>query len=259
MINGIHHITAIAANAQKNYDFYTDVLGLKLVKKTVNHDDPSVYHLFYRQGNGTTLTFFIYTESPHAPGMLSLIDFAIPKGTMQEWIARTGGEYFSDPDGLRYRLIEKDVAQQQVAGVHLQSISVDETANVLMMMGCNRQDDGHFTIGKHTVSLTHSDYAHAGSGGVHHIAWGVPGRKEQDVLRAQLLQKHLRVSPVIDRVYFSSIYFQEPGNVLFEIATDGPGYGADEKQPGSSLVLPSKLEHLRSEIERILPPLEVRQ
>jgi glyoxalase family protein len=308
-ILGIHHITAVAGDPQTNLDFYAGVLGLRLVKLTVNFDDPGTYHLYYGDGvghPGTILTFFPW---PHAPqgrrgtGQVTETAFAIPGSAVDFWAARLTehrvalkgpfdrfGEpviSFSDPDGLGINLIgtkatRDDRAYQAgpvplefaVRGFHSATLSqadLRETAALLTdTMGFKlvAQDGDRFRYAVDSgepaglVEVLHAPDERQGRvlvGTVHHIAWRTADDEEQLRWLTELTRLNYGVSPVMDRKYFHSIYYREPGGILFEIATDPPGFSVDEapEDLGSKLVLPPWLEPERTKLETVLPPLRL--
>jgi glyoxalase family protein len=310
-LSGIHHVTAIAGDPQRNAEFYVGTLGLRLVKRSVNQDDPGTYHLFYadaRGSPGTDLTFFPY---PHGlggvrgNGQAITVAFAIPEEAVDFWtsrLARAGvdadraagpfGEEaiaFSDPDGLRLALVAGagtaeremwspwldgpvpvDVAIRGLHGVTLQEAGVDPTAAFLISVlqfrlvdeasGLMRFGTGPGTSGAILDLLPRlgERRGRVAAGTVHHVAWRTPDDDEQRAWRERIAGS-AEVTPVIDRFWFHSIYFREPGGVLFEIATDGPGFTADEapERLGERLVLPPWLEPERPGIEAALPPLRL--
>jgi len=308
-ILGIHHITAIAGNPQANLDFYAGMLGLRLVKLTVNFDDPSTYHLYYGDGvghPGTILTFFPW---PHAPqgrrgtGQVTETAFAIPANSIDYWIARLGehrvafkgafdrfGEQvisFADPDGMRIELIATKTTRGDrgyeagpvplefaIRGFHSATLSQAdhrETAGLLTdTMGFKliAQDGDRFryaadsTEAAGLVDVLRAPNERSGRvlvGTVHHIAWRTADDEQQRSWRDELTSLNYGVSPVMDRKYFHSIYYREPGGILFEIATDPPGFSVDEAPEalGSKLVLPPWLEPERTKLEAVLPPLRL--
>jgi len=307
-VPGIHHITAIAASAAENVDFYTRVLGLRLVKQTVNFDDPTTYHLYYgdQEGRpGTILTFFPWEAASRGTpgaGMVTAIAFAIPATAMDNWRRRLddfGIRYrrttrfddpvigFSDPHGLPLELIgtpstdlplkgtPADPSPTAISGFHSATLlanRIDATQTVLaegMKMVLARKDGRRFRFGMHdrqsaghwldvVVDPTAAP-GKSGGGTVHHIAFRTRDSRDQPNWQAQLHPFNLAVSGVRDRTYFQSIYFREPGGVLFEIATDPPGFAVDEDPGhlGEHLKLPAQYEGLRDEIEARLPPLAV--
>ena len=304
-VNGIHHITAVAASAVENYNFYTRVLGLRMVKKTVNFDDPFTYHLYYGDKNGrpgTIMTFFPWKQAAQGrpgAGMVSAIAFAVPKRSIDYWrrrlvenglavdATRRFGEpvlRFVDPHGLPLELIgtptkadvQGDAPKPETAinGFHSATLLLDriDATQILLVDGMGltsmQQDGDRHRFGMadanapgHLLDVLVDPSAptgRPGSGTVHHIAFRTPDGREQQAWRQQLSQHGLAVTDIRDRKYFQSIYFQEPGGVLFEIATDPPGFTVDEepRQLGSTLKLPARYEPLRQRIEKQLPPLE---
>jgi catechol 2,3-dioxygenase-like lactoylglutathione lyase family enzyme len=308
-ILGIHHITAIAGDPQTNLDFYAGVLGLRLVKLTVNFDDPGTYHLYYGDGvghPGTILTFFPW---PHAPqgrrgtGQVTETAFAIPENAVDFWTARLAersvafkgpfdrfGERvisFSDPDGLEIELIgakatRDDRAYQEgsvplesaIRGFHSATLTqADHRQTAAMLtdtMGFKliAQDGDRFRYAVDSgnpaglVDVIRAPDERLGRvlvGTVHHIAWRTADDQEQLRWLTELTRLNYGVSPVMDREYFHSIYYREPGGILFEIATDPPGFSVDEaaEELGSKLVLPPWLEPERTKLEAVLPPLRL--
>ncbi len=306
-ILGLHHITAIAGDPQRNYDFYTKVLGLRLVKKTVNFDDPQTYHFYY--GNevgapGTILTFFPWPrvrQGKNGTGMATEIRYAVPEGSLTFWekcfdemnvphstISELFGEQaisFNDPDGLNLKLIvpgkkddrapwsnggiDEDYAIRGFHSVALTLRDIAPTAKVLTeVLGYTSAGQHEIMHRFHTahsdtasvVDIIHNPDAPAGvvAGGTnHHVAFRV---KDEDTLmkmREKVLAYGLHITEKIDRQYFYSLYFREPGGVLFEIATDNPGFVIDENAEvlGHSLKLPDQYEPYRSKIEKVLPVL----
>ena len=308
---GIHHITAIAGDPQRNLDFYAGFLGLRLVKRTVNFDDPGTYHFYFGDEigrPGSLLTFFPWagaTRGRAGSGEVGVTSFTVPAGALEFWRERLAqhkvraleiparfGELaigFADPDGLRLELIESNrasstgvwsesvvPAQHAIRGIHsatLTLVSADQTAALLTdalgFRPLGAEDNRHrFEAGAGgpgaIVDLRiEPDARHAlnGVGSVHHIAWRATGEGEQLGLREILLQRGVPTTPVIDRQYFRSIYFREPGGVLFEVATDGPGFLIDEpvESLGETLKLPAQYERNRQNLEAILPPLVLPQ
>jgi glyoxalase family protein len=299
MITGIHHVTAISGEAQRNVDFYAGVLGLKLVKKTVNFDDPGTYHLYYGDGlgrPGTILTFFPWANASKGragQGQVTRIHFNVPTGALSFWRERlteakvstrdeAGILHFQDPDGIElgimengqpgeaYGLLSPDVAIREIGGA---TLTVKEPARTSAMlrevMGFTPGADENepFRISDETdrdLILVHPNGAELGRGAmgpgaVHHIAFRVADDAAQEAWREKLLGLGYHVSPVMDRNYFHSIYFREPGGVLFEIATDPPGFTADESPEalGTALKLPSQYEAHRADLERVLVPLKM--
>ena len=306
-ILGIHHITAIARLAKPNVDFYTRVLGMRLLKKTVNFDDPGTYHFYYgdeKGSAGTILTFFPYegsTPGKAGTGMAIHIGFSVPEGSFDFWKQRFE-EYhvefghpvekfgeptlpFKDPDGLQLELVvpkngdkrkpwETDAVKEDVAirGFHnvtLSLKSIHATSEVLTgifdykLLGQNGNHYRYITDAvEHAaiIDLLEEPSGTRGVGGAgtnHHIAFRV---KDEEVLmefRKRVAAHGLDITNKIDRNYFYSLYFREPGGVLFEIATDNPGFGVDEPfdQLGTHLLLPPQYEAHRQKIESVLPKL----
>lgn len=306
-IPGIHHITAIATDAQQNVDFYAGVLGLRLVKQTVNFDDPGTYHLYFgdSKGNpGTILTFFPWNHvqrGRRGTGQATEIAFAVPADSFGFWIERLtrhSVEYdkparrfdepvlaFRDWDGLALEFVGVAGAESKPAreangisgkeairGFHTVTLCEDgmETTAALLAdtMGAKKlkEDGAYFRYSFGEGESTSNVDLHCtpeflpgvvAGGSVHHVAWRVPGDAEQVEWQEKVRQAGLNVTPVLDRQYFKSIYFREPGGVLFEIATDPPGFARDEAADalGHSLKLPPWLEKYRAEIEGELPKL----
>ncbi|MGD8992609.1 MAG: ring-cleaving dioxygenase [Desulfobacterales bacterium] len=307
-ISAIHHITAIASSAHENVAFYENVLGLRLVKKTVNFDDPYTYHLYYGDtagAPGTIMTFFPWENLPRGKagvGMVTAIAFSIPRGSMDYWrkqlsvygVDTMEGErfgeafiQFEDPHGLSLELIETPTvhsifsqsrnskpADNRIGGFHSATAllrSLEETQKLLVnLMGMKlhnvdgnrfrfkmKNDDalGHFYD---VVIDSQAEAGQQGSGTVHHIAFRTPTDEEQNYWQKSLMESGFSVTPIRDRKYFKSIYFHEPGGVLFEIATDQPGFTVDEpfESLGCDLKLPDQYKHRRSEIEGRLPGLK---
>lgn len=308
-ILGIHHITAIAGSPQANIDFYAGVLGLRLVKLTVNFDDPSTYHLYYGNGvgtPGTIITFFPWPKSPrgrHGTGQVTESAFAVPAGSLNYWkdrlaqhgIAFTGpiprfGEdvlSFADPDGMKVELVATsniDAVKAYTGGTipldcaihgfHSATLSEEgyqKTATLLTdTMGFKLvgQESNRFryAIGSGDagamVDVRCAPEETRGAvlvGTVHHIAWRVANDDVEIEWLGEISRLGFNVSPVMDRKYFHSIYFREPGGILFEIATDSPGFGVDEdpEKLGTKLVLPPWLEGSRSHLEAVLPAVRL--
>jgi glyoxalase family protein len=290
-LDGIHHITCITGDAPGNVDFYTGVLGLRLVKKTVNQDDPTVYHLFYADEKGSPgadLTFFEYPgAAPGRAGAGMVHSIVWRVGSLEAldfWADRLGvvrdGEtlVFADPEGLQHELVVADVpdeplvaehpeiprelALQGFEGVRAYARDADaHTAPFLADLGFEADGGRWDTRGETRGGWI--EYGAApeppgvpGAGTVHHVAWAST-MDEHEAWQERVLQAGGRPTPVIDRFWFRSIYFREPSGVLFEIATTGPGFATDEEpeQLGESLVLPPAFEHLRAQVEPILTPL----
>jgi glyoxalase family protein len=292
-IIGIHHVTAFASDPRRNLDFYTRVLGLRLVKKTVNFDDPTVYHLYFADqvgSPGTVLTFFPYPHMKPArfgSGEVSAMDFAVDAQAVGFWHDRLRSMdidaqptpdaiTFVDPDGMRLRIvpgghagklssasIKPEYAIDRISGVTLRVGSVEPTHKTLVGLGATSSGVSGETAllhaGDATIRIERSTAPrqHWGAGAVHHVAWRVPDDATHLRARQAVERMGFPVTPVIDRNYFHSIYFREPGGVVFEVATDNPGFLVDEpvEALGTSLKLPAQYEAQRSEIEAILPRL----
>lgn len=304
---GLHHVTAIASNARENLRFYTEVLGLRLVKKTVNFDDPTTYHFYFGDAVGTAgsiLTFFPWSglrRGRPGRGQVAAIAFAVRAGALPFWTERLRaqrvvarelpprfgerGIAFSDTDGLPLELVETaqpagvphlhaDIpAEFAVHGIHSVTIPVNSdaaTSDVLTrVMGyrlSGREDararftthDGGAGTFVDLLADPNAPSGLSGAGTVHHLAFRVADDAAQIAARAELTDAGLGVSPVMDRNYFHSIYYREPDGVLFEIATDPPGFAVDEpvSELGQSLKLPTQYEQHRAEIAAALPALK---
>ncbi|MFG0274110.1 MAG: VOC family protein [Phycisphaerales bacterium] len=304
MLTGLHHITAIAGDARRNLAFYTDALGLRLVKRTVNFDDPFTWHLYYGDEvgrPGTLITHFPHMRAArgrHGTGEIRESVLRAPAGALGWWRdrlesrgvgveqhTRFGRERlaFADPDGMRIAIIEADGASEQQgftgAGVDaahaLTSIdravihSADAGATVAFLadtlgfaVGPQEDDRTELTLpngdGVEVVDDPAGEPTRMAAGIVHHVAWRVPDEATQARVAESLRAARLAVTPVMDRQYFKSIYFRIPGGVIFEVATDGPGFQVDESRAdlGSALRLPPQYEARRAEIESRLEPLE---
>jgi glyoxalase family protein len=306
---GIHHITAIAGDPQANVDFYAGILGLRLVKLTINFDDPGTYHLYYGDGvghPGTIMTFFPWPKSPRGrigAGQVSATAFAVPAGSLPYWTERLQERgvvhkgpverfdeqalLLADPDGLGVELIESAIVppdrawqdgpvpvEYAVHGFHSATLTVEgyqRTATLLtetMQFRLIGEQGPRFRYATpaggpgaiaDVVCAPEEHPGRIGVGTVHHIAWRAPNDEQQASWRAELARLHYNVTPVIDRKYFHSIYFREPGGILFEIATDPPGFGVDEPldQLGSKLQLPPWLEPAREHVMSVLPPIQL--
>ena len=286
-LEGIHHVTAITGDAPANVAFYTGVLGLRLVKKTVNQDDPTVYHLFYadeRGSAGSDITFFEYPGAPlgrAGDGMVHRVVFRVAsEASLDFWAARVGGErsegslVFSDTEGLALELVVDDsgdpplvAAHPEIpaehairgfAGVRAFASAPELSAPFLTGMGFEPgwSTRGEQRGGFYVYDAPPDERARPGAGTVHHVAWGC-AMDEQESWRRLAIENGAQPSPIIDRFYFRSIYFREPSGVLFEIATLGPGFTADEplETLGERLALPPNFEHLRDQVEPLLTPL----
>lgn len=304
---GIHHITAIAGDPQQNVEFYGGILGLRLVKQTVNYDDPGTYHLYFgdQLGHpGTILTFFPWPGAPrgrHGVGQATVVSFSVPPESLGFWEDRLRGHEitverlespfdeptleFSDPDGLQLELVvdfRTDLGHpwtaapvpvaQAIRGFHgvalLEHAYNDTDALLSGVLGFHlAKEVGHrrrYAVGGgnlatrvDVVSAPDASPGHVAVGTVHHVAWRATGDEAQLRWRQKLIEEGLSVTPVRDRQYFRSIYFREPGGVLFEIATDGPGFAVDESPDalGAQLRLPSWLEPQREALTARLPKL----
>jgi len=309
-IAGIHHVTAMASDPQANVDFYTGVLGLRLVKRTVNFDDPGTYHLYYGDevGHpGTIMTFFPWPMARRGlqgAGQATVTAFSVPEGSLGFWTERLNkmGVPFDgpkprldeevltvlDPDGLRLELVARkgddrapwesgpvpaEHAVRGFDGVTLTEWNLEVTEEVLSkVLGFRRvgeeRDRVRFETGTGgsgtRVDVLASPTAargHISAGTVHHVAFRAADEADQLAWRETIDESGLYVTPVLDRQYFRSIYFREPGGVLFEIATDPPGFTRDEpvETLGTALKLPPWLEASRSQIEATLPKIEEHQ
>lgn len=305
-ILGLHHITAIADNAKRNLDFYTQVLGVRLVKKTVNFDDPGTYHFYFgnEEGTpGTILTFFPWEgigRGTNGSGLATHIGYSVPKGSLEFWKNRLKnfnvnveeGEIFGeklisfqDPDGLQLQFIESSTLDDRkvwttddikdenaLKGFHNITLTLkkaDPTIKVLTDIfgyDLQKQEGERYRFATdaiataNLVDIIENDKIPAGrnaAGTNHHVAFRV---KDDNVLmefREKVMSAGLNITPKIDRDYFYSLYFREPGGVLFEIATDNPGFTVDEplNELGIHLKLPKQHEALREKIEEVLPKL----
>ncbi|MFT3794138.1 ring-cleaving dioxygenase [Flavobacterium sp.] len=301
-ILGIHHITAIAGDAKRNFDFYSKVLGLRFIKKTVNFDDPGTYHFYFGDevgSAGTILTFFPWgaglQQGRKGSGMATEIGYSVPQGSLEFWIERFekynviynkpsvkfGERYltFLDPDGLKLELIESktpdnrkawetdevkaDVATKGFHNITLTLKNIKPTAAILteifgyqlMEQEVNRyryatsEVEGAAIVD--LVELPDEKHGHVANGSVHHVAFRVPNDEVLMHFREKIENYGLSITPQIDRQYFHSLYFREPGGVLFEIATDNPGFTVDEtlENLGKGLKLPPRYESIREDIE----------
>ncbi len=278
-IPGIHHVTAICDNAQQNIDLYAGLLGLRVVKQTVNFDMPDTYHLYYgdEQGQpGTILTFFAWpdvSKGRMGTGQIGTISFSIPEQSTDYWVDRLS-QHNALVAGPNIHFGEPVPAEHTIRGIHsvtLMESNLDLTSNMLTgvlgfkLVGAEG-DRSRFKAGNDGIAtlvdvltlpeLTRGTIA---VGSVHHVAWRTPDDEQQLEWRKKLLGLGIPVTPVKDRQYFHSIYFHEPGGVLFEIATDPPGFAVDEpfEQLGTHLKLPPWLESQRPALERTLPPLHL--
>jgi glyoxalase family protein len=286
-LEGIHHVTAITGDAPGNVDFYARVLGLRLVKKTVNQDDPTVYHLFYadeRGSAGSDITFFEYPGTPRGragAGMVHRVVFRVAsEESLDFWQERVGGErsdgslVFTDPEGLALELIVDNSGEKPLIARHpeipeehalrgfagVRAYAFDPEQSRGFLEGTLGFEPGFAARGEGRSGFYEYDVTEqrgmSGAGTVHHVAWASP-QEEHEAWRAAVEQAGARPTPVIDRFYFKSIYFREPSGVLFEIATLGPGFTVDEplEHLGERLSLPPAYEHVREQVEPLLTPL----
>lgn len=308
LITGIHHVTALAGESQQNLDFYTGILGLRMVKKTVNFDAPDVYHFYY--GNelgepGTILTFFPYEgiqKGRHGKGMLNVTTFSVPASSMNFWENRLKqyhvkarpvedrfeGEavlYFEDPDGLGLELVFNDKDQRSgfsygpipeehaIKGFYSVEIwqeGYERTAGLLtgimdhsliaekgnrFRFAANNRPGNYIDL----ICMPDSLRGLGGGGTVHHLAFNTADTQSQAAVRRKLIQGGFDPTPVLDRQYFESIYFREPGGVLFEVATAKPGFSVDEdpQKLGERLMLPPQYETRRELIEKAVKPVQL--
>jgi glyoxalase family protein len=305
---GIHHITAIAGDPQQNIDFYAGLIGLRLVKRTVNFDDPASYHLYYGDElgqPGTIMTFFAWPGAPRGrvgAGQVGVTSFSIPASALDYWRDRLAvhgvaveeeperfGERvlaFADPDGMPLELIASATdarpgwtngaipSASAIRGFHAPTLYLREIAPserlLVEVMGFRRLGaeggrdryaaaDG--APGELVDLLARPDGPHAwqAAGTVHHIAWRTPDDAQELAWQAELARRGLGVTEVRDRQYFHSIYYREPGGILYEIATDQPGFAVDEEpaELGTHLKLPPWLESRRPQIAGALPPIHL--
>jgi glyoxalase family protein len=304
-ILGLHHVTAIASDAQRNYDFYAKVLGLRFLKKTVNFDDPSTYHFYFGDeigSAGTILTFFPWqnmTPGRRGTGQATEIGYSVPEGSFDFWLKRFeqhnvtfnkpsekfGESYLTllDPDGLKLELtvaknpdprtpwatadVSAEVATKGFHNVTLTLASIKGTAEILTEVFGYKLVEQHVNRyrfatdavpGAAIIDLVEAPgeaRGHVAGGSVHHVAFRVPDDATLMRFREKVLARGLDITPQIDRQYFHSLYFREPGGVLFEIATDNPGFMIDERleELGTHLLLPPQYEKRRAQIEAHLP------
>jgi glyoxalase family protein len=307
-VSGLHHVTAIASEPQRNLDFYADVLGLRLVKRTINFDDPRTYHFYFgdsRGTPGTILTFFPWRNARRGgrgTGQIDATALTTSPESFDYWLERFKQNHvsaerapkrfgqdvirFADPDGLILELIASDreseveawpessmPAEHSLRGFHSVSAAlegyersarlltevfgyelVQEEANRFRFAARGTTGPGRMID---LLCMPDTQHARGGAGTVHHIAFRTPDDASQRACRDQLVELGFNVSPVMDRTYFHSIYFREPGGILFEIATDPPGFTADEtvEELGNKLRLPPWMEEARAQIEQALPPI----
>jgi glyoxalase family protein len=295
-LEGVHHVTAITGDAPANVDFYARVLGLRLVKKSVNQDDPTVYHLFYGDEEGAPgndITFFEYPGARRGragAGMIHTVEWRVasPEAVdfweqrlADEGIAgeRADGSFtFADPEGLHHRLVvaatedepliadhpevPKELALQGFNGVHAYTRDPEQSRRFLeqTLEFEPSGEAGWEARGERRGGFYRYDRSEErgvpGAGTVHHVAWASP-MDEHEAWHRRVSESGATPTPIIDRYYFKSIYFREPSGVLFEIATIGPGFTADEplESLGERLSLPPNYEHLRDRLEQVLTPL----
>jgi catechol 2,3-dioxygenase-like lactoylglutathione lyase family enzyme len=306
-IEGIHHVTAIAGDPQRNLDFYSGVLGLHLVKLTVNFDDPGTYHLYYGDAEGrpgSILTFFPWPGAPRGragTGQVTAVMFSIPEEAAGYWNERLAARgtacrteerfgapaiAFTDPDGLALELVENyderapwsggpvpaaqairglygvtlaEEGYERTAGLLISTLNFDKTEERGSRFRFETGAGGAGAVAD-VECLPDRAPGRMGVGTVHHVAWRTPDDAGQLRWHDKVARTGANVTPVIDRKYFHSIYFREPGGVLFEIATDPPGFAVDEPvaELGTRLMLPPWMEPSRAELERTLPPLRLR-
>jgi glyoxalase family protein len=304
---GIHHITAIVGHPQENVDFYAGVLGLRLVKQTVNFDDPGTYHLYFGDEGGkpgTIITFFPWAgarQGTIGDGQVGVTSYVVPKGAIRFWenrlekfkvpftkMERFGEQYleFDDPHGLHLEIVEREegeinhwnfsgitpeVAIKGFGGATLLSSQPKKTADLLEnVMGLEFVGkEGDFARYRSSadignvidLKLTSTGPGRMGVGTVHHIAWRAIDDQDQLEWQKYVAANGYGVTPVQDRNYFNAIYFREHGEILFEIATDPPGFAHDESVAtmGEKLMLPAQYEQHRDQIERGLLPFKVRE
>jgi glyoxalase family protein len=290
-LTGLHHITMITGDAQRNVDFYADTLGLRFVKKTVNFDAPEAYHLYFGDEQGTPGTILTWFEFPGAArgragiGQIHTLQLAVPSAeSLDFWAARLGAERdgdrirFEDPDGLRLELVPEGLgnapltarhpeipAEHAIVGIEgaraYSAFAPVEERFLTGVLGFGYEAGEYVLDGSERRFRWAYDPAPAyrgsqGAGSVHHIAWGTQDDEQLDWQR-RIGEAGGYVTDVRDRDYFQSIYFQEPRGVLFEIATLSPGFAIDEdpEHLGEELRLPKQHEHLRSQLERTLRPI----
>lgn len=310
-LTGLHHVTAIAGDPQENVDFYVGVLGLRLVKRSVNQDDPGTYHLFFADTvgtPGTDLTFFTWPGARHGrvgTGQAAAVALAVPANTLTFWTQRLadhGIAYegptrrfdeevlaFSDVHGLAVELVGAPdalsrrwqpwtdgpvPAEYAIRGLHGVTLHErSETPTVPFLTGRlgfqKTGKDGarmRFAVGAggsgawlDLIVDRAGPHGQVAVGTIHHVAWRTPDDAQQNQWWKDIRSLGTPISEIIDRFWFHSIYFREPGGVLFEIATDGPGFSVDEPiaELGMKLMLPPWLESNRAQIERVLPPLDL--
>jgi len=311
---GIHHVTCIAGDPQENLDFWIETLGLRLVKRSINQDDPGTYHFFFADAEGTpgtSMTFFPWTDLSQGKvgsGQVSRTAFRVPEGSLDYWEDRFdehGVDYderverfgetvlpFRDPDGLPIEVIEVEIPDDEptvpwtefvpeesaIRGFHSVTLWVadpDPTEDLLRTMGLEEsgteqaQGDtpgdertrfaANGPVGKYVDVVPTIESGRQGAGTVHHVAFQTPTDEEQEAMRSAVQSAGLRPTQQIDRHWFRSVYFREFAGILFELATNGPGYDSDEPLDdlGGRLVLPGNFEDRREEIESGLPDVTI--
>jgi glyoxalase family protein len=292
-LEGIHHVSSITAHAQANVDYYAGVLGLRMVKKTVNQDDPTVYHLFYGDEHGSPgmdLTFFEYPGARPGRAGDGMINRIVLRVGSQEaldfWADRLGLEraqgslVFTDPEGLGLELRVVDTPDEPLTAEHpeiprefaiqgfeeVRAYTSDpdrsraflESALEFAPEGENAWEvRGERRGSRYVYDPAPAETGIPGAGTVHHVAWGTHDQEHELQVRARVQEAGAHPTPLIDRFWFKSVYFREPSGVLFELATAGPGFAADEdpEHLGEALVLPPAFEHLREQIERTVTPI----
>jgi len=305
--SGIHHISVLAGDPQRNAEFYVHKLGLRMVKKSVNQDDPGTYHLFY--GNqeaspGASLTFFPWpraTKGEAGTGEAVTVSFTVPQNSLSYWqdhlndegietgviFERFGREVlpFEDPDGLNLELVFEDIPDESPSkregtvpakhairgfwGTKLRLTEAEATAEILQdILGFKKSAEENnlklystdAPIGSAVIIETAKPQSgKSGRGTVHHVAFRAADEEKLAAMREKVQDQGLRPTPIIDRHWFKSVYYRTPGGVLFEMASDGPGYAVDEEPEhlGEQLILPPWLEEKREQIEKHLPKIEI--
>jgi glyoxalase family protein len=286
-LEGVHHVTCITGDAPANVEFYAGTLGLRMVKKSVNQDDPTVYHLFYADENGSAgsdITFFEYPGAPPGragDGMVHRVCFRVgSEESLDFWEQRVGGErsagslVFADNEGLALELLVDDSGEPPLtaaapdipeehrirgfAGVRAYASQPGRSVRLLETLGFEPgwSVRGEKRSGFYVYDAPPAERGLQTGGTVHHVAWACPP-DEHEAWRQKVIEGGGQPTPVIDRFYFKSIYFREPSGVLFEIATIGPGFTADEpfESLGEKLSLPPNYEQYREQVEKVLTPL----
>jgi glyoxalase family protein len=291
-LEGLHHVTAITADAPRNVDFYAGALGLRFVKKTVNYDAPDVYHLYYgdEQGApGSIMTFFEFPQAApgrHGAGMIHTVAWrAASDAALDFWAARLehagrpaeredGVVRSTDPEGIGIEIVTSDVpdaplvaaagdipaehALQGFDGVRAYALAPDRSRPLLDRLGFDADGvlAGEQRRARYVYDAAPAERGLQGAGSVHHVAWASRD-EDHEAWGEAAREAGAHTTPVIDRTYFHSIYFREPNGILFELATLSPGFAVDEdaEHLGESLVLPPQHEHLRAQLERTLTPV----